>query len=76
MKAVSIRNLPDSVYTGLREMAASNHRSMQEQIRRILSLEVALARGASLSSARRWRKRLAGREHSDSVAMIREDRQR
>ena len=33
MKALSIRNLPEDVYEALKKMAASNHRSLQEQVR-------------------------------------------
>lgn len=76
MKAISLRNISEPLYEALKEMAAKNQRSMQEQIRYLLRLEVKIASSTCLQSSRKWRKRLAGRKHTDSVAMIREDRQR
>ena len=42
MKALSIRNLPDDVYEALKNMAAANHRSMQEQVRCLIEREARL----------------------------------
>lgn len=76
MKALSIRNLPDDVYEALKAMAASNHRSMQEQVRCLIEREARLAAGTGLAEARSWRMRLAGRTLGDTVEDVRQDRAR
>jgi len=76
MKALSIRNLPDDVYEALKAMAATNHRSMQEQVRCLIEREARLAAGPGLGEARAWRMRLAGRSLGDTVEDVRQDRAR
>ncbi len=76
MKALSIRNLPDDVYEALKSMAATNHRSMQEQVRCLIEREARLAAGTGLAEARSWRMRLAGRSLGDTVEDVRQDRAR
>ena len=51
MKSISLRNVPDTVYSTLQEMARANHRSLQEQIKYILEQEVGLAKGSPLAAA-------------------------
>jgi hypothetical protein len=76
MKSLTIRGVDTATYQGLRELAKSNRRSMQEQIKLILQREVSLAGGGHVSVAREWREKLKGREWGDIPAQIREDRQR
>jgi len=76
MKAISIRNIPDDIYFTLRTMAKENRRSLQEQVKLMLEKEVELANKSILSSASQWRKRLEGRNFTDTVEMVREDRMR
>jgi plasmid stability protein len=76
MKAISIRNVPEHIYGGLKDMAKNNRRSLQEQVKFILEQEVKLKNRSFLASAAEWRKRLQGRELSDTVEMVRKDRQR
>ena len=76
MKSISIRNIPDPVYTALQEMAKENHRSLQEQVKCILEQEVGLIKGSPLALAAKWRKKFKGRKFADSVEMIRQDRKR
>jgi len=76
MSAISVRNIPESTYQALKDMAARNKRSLQEQVRYLLEQEVKLVNRSSLVNAQTWRKRLQNRSHSDVVAMIREDRSR
>jgi hypothetical protein len=76
MKSISLRNVPDDVYLALQAMAKANRRSLQEQIKHLLEQEVRLRRGSSLATARRWRRRLEGRSQTDSVTLVREDRER
>jgi hypothetical protein len=76
MKAISIRNVPDNVYAGLQALAKNNRRSLQEQIKLILEQEVALAGPSFLAKSAKWRKRLEGRDSSDTVTWLRKDRER
>ena len=76
MKAISIRNVPDHIYASLQTMAKENHRSLQEQIKLILEQEVNLSNRSFLAGAAHWRKRLQGRNLTDTVNTIRKDRQR
>ena len=76
MKSVSIRNVPETVYAALQEMARANHRSLQEQIKCILEQEVSLVKGSPLAAAANWRKQLKERKFTDTVKMIRQDRKR
>lgn len=76
MKAISIRNVPDHIYTGLQVMAKNNRRSLQEQIKLILEQEVKLTNISFLAGAAEWRKRLQGRNMSDTVKTLRKDRER
>ena len=76
MKAISIRNVPDQLYAGLQAMAKKNRRSLQEQIKLILEQEVKLSNRSFLAGAAEWRRRLEGRNQSDTVKLVREDRER
>ena len=76
MKSISIRNVPDNIYTGLQVMAKTNRRSLQEQIKIILEQEVKLKNKSFLVGAARWRKRRHGRDLKDTVEMVRRDRER
>ncbi len=76
MKSISIRNIPEPVYATLQEMARENHRSLQEHIKCILEQEVCLVKGSALAAAAKWRKQFKGRKFTDTVKMIRQDRER
>ena len=76
MKAISIRNVPDHIYAGLQTMAKANRRSLQEQIKVILEHEVKLSNRSFIANAAQWRKRLQGRNLSNTVKTVRRDRQR
>ena len=76
MKALSIRNVPDHIYSGLQTLAKANRRSLQEQIKLILEKEVALANRSFMADAAKWRKLLNDRHLNDTVATVREDRER
>lgn len=70
-----VRDLDDQVYERLKTRAAGNNRSLEAELRQIL---VAASKQVSDAEARAEaemiRRRLAGRVHSDSAALIREDR--
>lgn len=76
MKAISIRNVPDNVYSTLQELARENHRSLQAQIKWILEQQVRLVEGSPVATAANWRKRFKGRKLTDTVEMVRQDRER
>ena len=77
MKTMTIRNLPDSVYDGLAVSAKQNHRSLQEQVRQILSNEVQLRERSVCEQAASYRTKLADRVVAqDVVQSLREDRER
>jgi plasmid stability protein len=76
MPSLSLRGLPDDVYEGLRQLAARNHRSMQEQLRLMIEREVRFAQVSGSERAREWRTRLAGRTFPHLQDDIRSDRAR
>ena len=76
MKAISVRNVPDHIYSGLQIIAKKNRRSLQEQIKLILEQEVELGNRSFLAAAADWRKRLEGRDLGDTVKTVRKDRER
>jgi plasmid stability protein len=62
MAQLTIRNLDDDVQAGLRVRAAQNHRSMEAEVRAILTLVVREASGPEENLAAWLRKRLKGLE--------------
>ena len=77
MKTMTIRNIPDPVYDALVESAKAEHRSLQEQVRQILTNDVTLRAGSVCEKAAEYRTKLEGRMFNKSVVdEIREDRDR
>ena len=76
MKAISLRNVPEDVYAGLQEMAKTNRRSLQEQVKLILEQEAKLTKRSFLADAADWRRSFQGRDFNDTVKDVRKDRQR
>jgi plasmid stability protein len=76
MADVLIRNLDDEIVRQLKASAKAHRRSLQAEIHDVLRR----ASGRRLAETRRlstaWLKRLGGSRHSDSAALIREDRDR
>lgn len=79
MGQVIVRNLDDRVIEALKARAARQQRSLEAELRVILEcaatervIDVAEAR----ARAERIGRSLEGRSHSDSAALIREDRDR
>jgi len=77
MGQVLIRGLDDEVLERLRRRADGNHRSLEGELREIIS---AASHQVNVETARslmdEMRGRLAGRPHGDSALSIREDRDR
>ena len=70
---LSIKNVPEETVKRLRERARSNRRSLQGELLAILD-EALQPRVLSVAEARERLARLGLRTPSESVAMIREDR--
>jgi plasmid stability protein len=74
MTSVLVRDLDDDVLKQLKAAAKANHRSLQAEIHDVLRR----ANTRNLAETRRlstkWLKRLSHSQHSDSAALIREDR--
>ena len=78
MGTLTIRNLDDRVIEKLKAAAKANHRSLEGEVRYALT-----QRTQSHGSVRGFRERTgkllsltAGREQTDSVELLREDRER
>ncbi len=77
MATALVRDLDDGVYERLKARAAGNNRSLEAELREILTLaskqvDIATARAA----ADAMRKRLEGRPHSDSGEILAQERMR
>jgi plasmid stability protein len=79
MGQLIVRNLDDQVIESLKARASRQGRSLEAEIRVILE-RAATERVVNISEARERAERisrsLVGRPHSDSAALIREDRDR
>ena len=74
MPNVLVRDLDDDVLEQLKAAAKANRRSLQAEIHDVLRRATTrnLAQTRRLSA--KWLKRLGRSDHSDSAALIREDR--
>ncbi len=76
-QALTIRQLPDDVHQALKERAARSGRSVEAEVRQILTencLPTADAAGWLSGLRRRARQRTAGVPQTDSALLIREER--
>ena len=76
MAELVVRDLNPEVVAHLEVRARSNGRSLEEEAKAILEAAVPLSRHEALRIAQEWQQRLAGRVMSDSVELLREDRER
>ena len=78
MADILIRDVPRHTLQIAKRLAKKRHRSLQEEIRGLLVELFDVQDGVWARRADRIRKRLArtGKTFSDSVALIREDRER
>lgn len=76
MAQVLVRGLDPDVVKTLKDRAAANGRSLEAELRTVIEQ----AAGTNIAGARelaaRIRRRLSGRKHTDSTALVAEDRQR
>ena len=78
MGNLTVRNLDDRVIERLKVQARKNERSLEGEIRYVLTREVDRSRQAAefFERVRRLAATTAGTLHTDSVKLLREDRDR
>ena len=76
MAQVVIRNIDDAAMRRLKSRAARKGISLERELRTILTDAARADRSDFLERAVAFRRKLAGRRHSDSTALIRKDRDR
>jgi len=76
MAEVLIRDLDERTVERLKRRAAQNHRSLQAELQIIVERAAVVDILESRAVAARIRRKLSGRKHSDSAALLAEDRQR
>ena len=77
MAQVLIRELDQAVVDTLKEQAASNHRSLQAELKAILEEQARLSQKSEARAlAERIRQRITSRSHTDSGLLQADDRQR
>lgn len=76
MAQLLIRELDDEVVARLKTRAQRHGRSLEAELRGILQQAAAAEPVDAQALAARLRRRLAGRDHSESAALVAEDRRR
>lgn len=76
MARVLIRNLDDRIVNRLKKRALRNARSLQAELQSIVERAAVADVIESRDLAARVRRKLSDRKHSDSAAMLAEDRRR
>jgi antitoxin FitA len=74
MPNVLVRDLEDDVLEQLKAAAKANRRSLQAEIHDVLRRANARNLAETRRLSAKWLKRLSRATHSDSAALIREDR--
>jgi plasmid stability protein len=74
MANILVRNLDDGVLKQLKAAAKAHGRSLQAEIHEVLRNASARRLAETRRISAHWLKRLRGSTHSDSAALIREDR--
>jgi plasmid stability protein len=73
---VLIRDLDERTVERLKKRASRNRRSLQAELQLIVERAAAIDMVESRDVAARIRRKLSGRKHSDSAALLAEDRRR
>ncbi len=76
MSNVLVRNLDERLVGRLKADAKRHGRSLQGEIKAILTEAVSYAVTKAAAVSGQWQERLKGRKLTDSAAMVREDRNR
>ena len=74
MPDILVRGLEPSVVLRLKEVAKRHGRSLQGEVKAILTQNIPYTMKEALQVSEKWKKRLAGKQFSDSTDLIREDR--
>ena len=75
MASILVRRLDEGTVQRLKERARFNGRSLQQEVKAILARTAGmLTMNEARRVSERWGHRLGGRSFSDSVRLIREDR--
>ena len=74
MPDILVRGLEPSVVSRLKEVAKRHGRSLQGEVKAILTQNIPYTMKEALQVSEKWKKRFAGRKFSDSTLDIREDR--
>ena len=76
MADILVRGLEKETVSRLKEAAREHGRSLQGELKAILTETVPYTAKQALAVSEKWKKRFAGRKFSDSAELIREDRDR
>jgi antitoxin FitA len=76
MASVTIRNIDDQTMARLKDRAARNGQSLQAELRQILERAALSDAIDARASAAEIRRKLSGRQHSNSALLISRDRRR
>jgi plasmid stability protein len=69
-----LRNLDEELLRSLKAAAQAHGRSLQAEIHAALRSAQAADLGPARALSQKWLRRLAGRHHSDSAALLRQER--
>ena len=76
MSSILVRDLDDRIVNRLKTIARRHGRSLQGEIKAILTEAATFLAAEAAAVSARWRENLSGRKLSDSSRSIREDRNR
>lgn len=76
MATLLVRNLDEKVVKRLKENARLHGRSLQGEVKQILSNGAKMSVTETFHILKTWNKRWGNRKFSDSTRMVREDRDR
>ena len=76
MAQIPVRNLDETVVERLKDRARNNGRSLEAEVRHILEQSARVEMAKSRRKIIAIRRKLKGRRFTDSVELIREDRER
>ena len=76
MAQILVRKLPEELVQQLKTRAERNSRSLEAEVREILQAAVTKERTDFFRAADAMRARLAGRHHTETLELLREDRDR
>ncbi len=74
MASILVRDLDKVLVNRIKTMAKQNGRSLQGEVKAILTESVVFTKSQAVMVSEKWHKLLKGKKLSDSVELIREDR--